>query len=137
LLGAPALGGRKVDGKVIRISPIVDSQSGTVRVTVGLESARGLRPGMFANVQLVLDRHENVVVIPKKAILYEDELPHLFAVVDDRAEKRSLEIGYQDEERAEVVTGVAAGERVVTVGQSALKEGSLVRSENGGPPAGS
>jgi len=125
-LTTPSLGGRKIEGRVLRISPVVDSQSGTVKVTVDLRGAKGLRPGMYAEVQLVLDRHAGVPVIEKRAIVYEDELPHVFVVADGKAEKRSVTLGYQDENRAEVVSGVAAGEQVVVVGQSALKDGSTV-----------
>jgi membrane fusion protein (multidrug efflux system) len=130
ILTTPALGGRRASGRVLRISPVVDSQSGTIRVTVDLDPDPDLRPGMFANVQLVLDRHEQVVVAPKKSIVYEDETPHVFVVQDGTAVRRSVEIGYQDRERAEIVRGVDDGDLIVLVGQSALKDGSLVRAED-------
>lgn len=129
-LATPSLGGRRIAGKVRRISPVVDSQSGTVKVIIDPGSEKGLRPGMFANVQLVLDRHEDTVVIPKKAIIYEDELPYVFVVEEGIAHKRRLELGYQDELRAEAVSGVGSGEQVVLVGQSALKDGSAVMAED-------
>ncbi|MDQ7006714.1 MAG: efflux RND transporter periplasmic adaptor subunit [Acidobacteriota bacterium] len=130
LLSAPALPGTRITGRVLRIAPVVDSQSGTVRVTVDPGTSARLRPGMFANVRLVLDRHEDVVVIPKKAIVYEDEQPGIFVVEAGKARRRAIEIGYQDELRAEVVSGLEAGELVVLVGQSALKDGSEVVAED-------
>jgi membrane fusion protein (multidrug efflux system) len=137
LLRPQALGGREMAGSVLRISPVVDSRSGTVRVVVAPESPAGLRPGMFASVQLVLDRHEGVVVVPRKAILYEDEAPHVFVIAEGRASRRSLELGYEDQENAEVVSGLEAGETVVLIGQSALKEGSMVAAEDeSGNPLG-
>ena len=120
------LGNRVVEGTIVRISPIIDSQSGTVKVTVGLGERARLRPGMFANVQVVLDTHEGVVVVLKKALVFEDEEPHAFVVHEGKAEKRRLDLGYQDTERVEVVQGLEPGETVVLVGQSALKDGSLV-----------
>ena len=129
-LTTPSLGKQRVVGKVRRISPVVDSQSGTVKVIIDPRSEEGLRPGMFANVQLVLDRHENVVVVPKKAIIYEDELPYVFVVEEGIAHKRRLVLGYQDELRAEVISGVDTGELVVLVGQSALEDGSAVTAED-------
>jgi membrane fusion protein (multidrug efflux system) len=125
-LDTPSLGGQKISGNILRISPMVDSQSGTVKVTVGLKQSGELRPGMFANVQLVLDRHEAVVVIEKRAIVYDNEQPHVFVVEDGNASRRRIELGYQDETRAEVAAGLAAGEVIVVVGQSALKDGSAV-----------
>ncbi|HHN75194.1 MAG TPA: efflux RND transporter periplasmic adaptor subunit [Acidobacteria bacterium] len=130
LLTAPALPGVKIAGHVLRIAPVVDSQSGTVRVTIDPGPSTRLRPGMFANVKLVLDRHENVVVIPKKAIVYEDERPGIFVVAGGKAERRAITLGYQDEQRAEVVSGLDEGELVVLVGQSALKDGSEVIAED-------
>ncbi len=130
LLSAPALGERDVPGKVLRISPVVDAESGTVKVLVEPKSTKGLRPGLFVDVQLVLDQHEDVVVLSKKALVFDDEKPQVFVVDGDCVAKRSLELGYQDEERVEVTQGLEAGEQVVLVGQSALKDGSKISAED-------
>lgn len=130
-------GGDAVRGRVQRISPVVDSQSGTVRVVVRLPDDRRLRPGMFADVQLVLDAHEDVVVVPKKALVYDDERPHAFVVEDGVAVRRALSLGYQDASRAEVTSGLDEGDIVVLVGQSTLKNGSPVAPEDeAGDPVG-
>jgi membrane fusion protein (multidrug efflux system) len=128
-LTTPSLGDRKIPGAILRISPMVDSQSGTVEVTVGLKESDDLRPGMFASVQLVLDRHLNVVVIQKRAIVYDNELPYVFVVENGTASRRRINLGYQDETRAEVTSGLEEGEVIVVVGQSALKDGSTVAEE--------
>jgi membrane fusion protein (multidrug efflux system) len=126
-----------VKGHILRISPIVDSQSGTVKVTVALDERSALRPGMFAGVQVVLDAHSDVVVVPKKSLVFDDEEPHVFVVSEGAAARRRLTLGYQDAERVEVVDGLDAGEMVVLVGQSALKDGSQVeiQSPEGGGSA--
>jgi membrane fusion protein (multidrug efflux system) len=129
-VATPGLGGRRVTGSVLRISPVVDSQSGTVRVVVDLPSSDALRPGMFANVQLVLDAHRDAVVVSKKALVYEDESPHVFVVEDGVAKRRPVSIGYQDASRAEITDGLERGEFVVLVGQSTLKDGSAVVAED-------
>jgi RND family efflux transporter MFP subunit len=123
-------GGNPVRGRVLRIAPTVDSQSGTVRVVVELPDDPRLRPGMFADVQLVPDAHEDVVVVPKKALVYDDERPHAFIVENGAAHRRALSLGYQDSERAEVTAGLDAGDLVVLVGQSTLKDGSVVAPED-------
>jgi len=121
-----------VEGHILRISPIVDSQSGTIKVTVTLDQRSALRPGMFAGVQVVLDAHAGVVVIPKKSLVFDDEEPHVFVVDEGTAARRRLTLGYQDAERVEVVAGLDAGEMVVQVGQSALKDGSQVEIQTPG-----
>jgi len=63
-------------GTVQRIAPVVDPTSGTFRVTVGLDANQNaLRPGQYVSVQLEVDRHQDVTVIPRKALLYEDGVP--------------------------------------------------------------
>jgi membrane fusion protein (multidrug efflux system) len=130
IVDPPALGGGEVPARIKRISPVVDSQSGTVEVILDMDRPDNLRPGMFANVRLVLDRHEGVVVLLKKCLVYEDEEPHVFVIEQGEARKQPVELGYQDESRAEVLSGLEAGQWVVLVGQSTLKDGSPVAAED-------
>jgi RND family efflux transporter MFP subunit len=130
LLLPPALHGRQVPARIKRISPVVDAQSGTVEVILDMDRSADLRPGMFANARIVLDKHEDVVVLPKKTLVYEDERPHVFVVEQGRAHRRAVELGYQDEARTEIVAGLEDGNLVVLVGQSTLKDGSLVKAED-------
>jgi len=138
LLLPPALSGRQVPARIKRISPVVDSQSGTVEVILEMERTAELRPGMFANARIVLDRHEDVIVLPKKTLVYEDEKPHVFVVEEGRARRQAVELGYQNTSRTEVTSGLDDGVLVVLVGQSTLKEGSPVAAEdeNGAPVDG-
>jgi membrane fusion protein (multidrug efflux system) len=129
ILRAPALGQMKVEGHVDRVSPVVDAESGTVEVTVGVEDVSRLRPGMFVSARLVLDTHESALAVPKKAIVYEDESPHLFVVVDGRAVRREVALGYEGEDLIEVTEGVGDDEWIVLVGQSGLKSDTLVAAE--------
>lgn len=70
-------------GSVDRISPVVDPQSGTVRVTVRVDAAgTQLRPGQFVKVRLEVDRHEDVLTVPRRAVVWEDGEPLAWLVVD-------------------------------------------------------
>lgn len=70
------------DGVVNRMAPVVDASSGTFRVTVGVTNAAALRPGQFVSVNIEVDRHAGVVVVPKPALVYEDGVPVVYRVVD-------------------------------------------------------
>lgn len=129
-LTAPARPSMNVAGAVKRISPLVDADSGTVEVIVEVPFDRNLRPGMYVSAQIVLDTHEDALAIPKRALVYEDELPHVFVVEEGVAKRRELDLGYQEPERVEVVTGLSGDEWVVLVGQSALKEDSAVAAKD-------
>lgn len=74
-------------GAVARLSPVVDAASGTFRATVSVSEPGRLRPGQFVSVQIEVDRHQDVLVVPKRALLYQDGVPVVFRVTDPPAEE--------------------------------------------------
>ena len=123
-------------GRVARISPIVDPQSGTVKVTVEIRDRRGtLRPGMFTTVNLVIAIHEEVLQIEKKALVAEAEGSYAFLFQDGTAEKRLLQIGIAEGDYVEVLSGLSDGDSIITVGQEGLRNGAPVRIAGQIPPA--
>ncbi len=115
-------------GWVKRISPIVDAQSGTFKVTVGVKDPQGqLKPGMFVNVQLIVDTHRDTPIIPKSALIYENERSFFFILKNDTAIKVELQRGFEDAEKVELLNPIPPGTPVVVVGQNGLKDGSRVR----------
>ena len=122
------LPGETFRGKVERISPVVDPGSGTFKVTIELsdESSR-LRPGMFITAHIVTATHETAVIVPKKAIVYDDGFPHVFVVNDSTAARVRLDIGFEDSENLEVLDGTKQGDRIVVVGQNGLKDQAKIR----------
>ncbi|MDA8017709.1 MAG: efflux RND transporter periplasmic adaptor subunit [Thermoanaerobaculia bacterium] len=59
-------------GNVDRISPVVDAQSGTVKVTLRIPRNQGLVPGMYVEVELVVAREDDALLVPKRALVYDD-----------------------------------------------------------------
>lgn len=82
LITIESLPGLQFNGMVKMVSPIVDPESGTIKVTVEIEYTVGtpLMPGMFASVYTITERHANALIIPKKALLFETEGPEVFVV---------------------------------------------------------
>jgi len=116
-------------GRVRMISPVVDTKSGTVKVTVELENPpEELRLGAFVRVQITTDVHPNALVIPKVALVEEGGESYVYRAAADSVVKVRVETGYTDEMHAEVLVGLAAGDSVVTVGQGGLKHGTHVRT---------
>lgn len=123
-------------GRVARISPIVDPQSGTVKVTVEIRDRRGtLRPGMFTTVNLVIAINEDVLQIEKKALVAEAEGSYAFLFRDGTAEKRLIELGIAEGDYVEVLSGLSDGDSIITVGQEGLRNGAPVRIAGQTPPA--
>ena len=123
---------RQGTGEVRRIAPIVDATTGTVKVTIGLPENlsggdKGFLPGMYAEVTLTTERHENVPLLPKPAIVQEDEQTFVFvASGEDRVTRVLVETGLSDDDFVEVVSGIEPGARIVVAGQSGLKDGGLI-----------
>ena len=69
-------------GRVKMVSPVVDPESGTVKVTIEMGDLSGgaLRPGMFASVFTIVDQHQDALLIPKKALILEAEADEVFVV---------------------------------------------------------
>jgi len=122
------LDGAEVSGSVQRISPVVDPASGTVKITIAVDpSQTTLRPGMFVAADIVTATHEDALVVSKRALVYEAGSPYAFVVEGDTASRRAVELGFTEEDRVEVLEGLAEGDRVVVVGQSILRDGAEVR----------
>ncbi len=125
------LQGEKFDAWIKRISPVVDPSSGTFKVTVGVRNRKNmLRPGMFVNVNIIIDTHKDVVLIPKTAIVYENEAMVVYVVRDGVAHKIRLTPGYEDNEKVESLKDISAGDQVIVVGQAGMKDKTPVRIVN-------
>jgi membrane fusion protein (multidrug efflux system) len=116
-----------VQGRVERLSPIVDQASGTVKVTVAMEPQAGFRPGSFVRVEIRTDSKTDAIVIPKRALVEEDGQNYVYIAHKDTAKRTKVELGYQREGMVEIRQGVAPGESVVVAGQGALKEGGKIK----------
>lgn len=132
-VGSPALGEARYTGEVDRISPVVDPRSGTVKVTVDLPRAPGLRPGMYVDVELVTELHEDALLLPKRALVYDSDQIFAFRLGDKDGETTARRVLVQpvleDKSHIEVRPGdgFEPGDRVVIAGQAGLKDGTVVR----------
>ncbi len=153
-LAVDALGRHDFTGNVLRIAPVVDAASGTFRVTCEFDHDGGvLRPGMFARIAIVYDQRRNALVIPRSAVVEEDGRSTVYVVVHQAARPQAprvpggrgqaraaalppaaveivrrvvIRTGHGDGDRIEVLTGLKRGDRVVTLGQNNLRDGTAV-----------
>jgi len=86
-----------------------------------------LRPGMFVNVHLVIDTHKNAVLVPKTAVVYENEYVNVFVVRDSVAHKIRLDTGFEDSMKIEALSEIREGDKVIVVGQAGMKDKTKVR----------
>ena len=116
------------EGEVIRIHPTVDPTTGTIKVTVAVrQEIPVLRPGMFVNVDVITSTLDEATLIPKRAVVYEDGEPVAYVVREDAAVRVPLGDGQEQGDEREVAEGIEPGDRVIVMGQTALKDGSAVK----------
>lgn len=135
-----ALPGTEIPGKVERISPAVDPVSGTVKVTAALEPGERVLPvGVLVRLKLVLDRKDDALLVPKRALLFEG--PNVVCFVlrtspedgTPRVARIVLRPGYEDPQFLEALpaengeSGLGPDDRVVVVGADRLADGDRVQ----------
>jgi RND family efflux transporter MFP subunit len=121
---------RKGEGKVSRIAPVVDKATGTVKVTVALPAElagpTGFLPGMYAEVVLETAVRDDALLVPKPALVRQDDQVFVFVAKEDRVQRLLVETGLAEGDLIEITKGLDVGAMVVVAGQSGLKDGALV-----------
>jgi len=114
-------------GKVVRIGNRVEEESRTLEVRIEVSNSDGrLKPGMFADVEIVTTIQENVLLIADTALQSDGDNQIVFVALEEaRFEKRVIKTGMEQRGRVQVLDGVKEGEPVVTVGSFILKSEML------------
>ncbi len=114
-------------GRVKLINPRVDVQSGTVKVTVEVfDETLMLKPGMFVETKIVIGKKEDVLVIPRKSILFKQNKTYVFVMDRNQVSQREIVLGLTEEDHVEILSGLEQGEIIVTVGVEGLEDGERV-----------
>ena len=102
-------------------------------VTLTLPSdTDGLLAGMFADVTFHTDVSEDAIVVPTEAVLTRGETRYVFVVENGAAKYVEVATGLTGNGMTEILTGLTAGQQLVTVGQAYLNDGDPVRIVSGG-----
>src|SRR5262249_9779445 len=130
-----ALPGRKFKGSVVQLNPSSDPMSHQLIMRLSIDNSQNLiKPGMFARVQMELDRSKSAIAVKREAVQYDKKGPYVTVVdADNAAHKRPVVLGASDAEGFAVISGLAPGERVVILSAVPVKNGQTVRvSDSGG-----
>ena len=111
-----ALPDKELKGKVTFVSNAGTVESGVVfyKTTITLENpGRELRDGMSATAEIIIDRRDNVLLIPNRAIRGSWENPWVEVITDSEIEHREVSLGMSDGINTEVLSGLEEGEKIV------------------------
>jgi RND family efflux transporter MFP subunit len=120
------------EGRVARVSPAIEEASRTLSIEAEVANVTGtLRPGAFANAEVVTESHSTTILVPGAAIVSFAGVERVFVVSGGKAAERRVTTGRRDDTRVEVTAGLKPGESVV------VNPGNLVDGEAVTPaPAG-
>ncbi len=122
-----ALPGKAFDGEIDAIDPIVDVAGRAIRLRARIPNARGdLSPGLFARVQIVVERRENALLVPESAVFAEGAKRFVYRVIDGRAVLTGVQLGQRRPGQVEVRKGLAPEDVVVTAGHQQIRDGTPV-----------
>jgi RND family efflux transporter MFP subunit len=124
---------RELTAKVASIVPAADPD--TQRYTIVLElqnPPENLMAGMTGEMNIITGTHENVLLLPARALLVDQAL----LVKNNIIQKRTIKVGYRTLEYAEAISGVAERDHAVVSDQDKLRPGQLVRQRMVSSPRG-
>jgi len=116
---------RELEGVVSEIAPAADPSSRTFLVKLDLPATSGLRAGQFGRVAMPVGE-TTALRVPASAIVQRGQMELVFIVVDGRAQLRIVKTGKRIGSEVELVSGVAAGEQIVTEAAASLVDGQPV-----------
>lgn len=130
----------KIEGRITAINPQLDDRTRSVRIQATVPNPdEALRPGMFANVSVVLPTSETVVSIPATAVLYAPYSDSVFVIEEKKDEngqivqtlrQQFVRLGEKNGDFTAVVDGLQAGQKVVSTGVFKLRNGQSVVVDN-------
>jgi RND family efflux transporter MFP subunit len=117
-----------VIGTITQLSPAIDADTRTFHGTIAINNSGWLlRPGMFVKADIITNRKDSVIVIPKNIILSRQRGKTVFIVDRGQAVERPIETGLENLTETEVIRGLSKNERVVTSGFETLSNRSKVK----------
>ncbi len=116
------------DGKITFVSPEADMMSGTFAVEMMIKNKNNLlRNNQFARIKILTNTSQNAVVVPQEAVIDGD---HVFIIQAEKAVKKMVSLGLENEYEIEITAGINTGDEVVVIGNAGLTEGDKVKVIN-------
>ena len=107
--------------------PAPETGAKTVDVTLAFDTPTELRPGTQVGVEIDAEQRSNVPLVPAIAVLKDDPAqPVVVVAAGSVAQRRPVVIGLVDGENIEILSGLKAGELIITQGHSTLRDGTPI-----------
>jgi RND family efflux transporter MFP subunit len=120
---------RVFSGEFKKISQSFDLNNRTMPAEIWVDNSdKLLKPGMFAKIEILLEKHTGVMLLPVQCIRNDDKGNYVFVVNDGQtAQKKYVQTGIAADNKAEITSGLDANDKVVFVGQELINDNSIVK----------
>ena len=123
------LPGRTFQGTITRFSYALDESTKTMATEIEISNPDlALRPGMWAAVEIELQKKENALLIPAEALVIEKNKNSVFVVRDKKALKVALTTGFDDGVNVEILKGCGPNDAVIVAGKQSVTDGQKVQA---------
>ncbi|MDN5202871.1 efflux RND transporter periplasmic adaptor subunit [Fulvivirgaceae bacterium BMA10] len=114
-------------GRISQISPVISPETRTFQGVLEIDNPNMvMRPGMFVKAELVVEKRENTIVIPKEVIISKQQGMVVFVVENGSAVEKNIATGLENPDHIEVVKGLDMNQRLVITGFETLRNNSKV-----------
>jgi len=122
------LPGRAFAGTITRFAYALDESTKTMATEIEISNSDlVLRPGMWASVEVELQKKENALFVPAEALVTEKNKNSVFVVRDGKAQKIPLQTGLDDGISVEILKGCGPGDAIITAGKQSVTDGQKVQ----------
>ena len=123
-----AFPGKTFPARISVIIPALEMQSRTAEIQISIPNpGYVLNPGMFGAAEILLRSNPAATLVPIQSLVTRGDKEIVYVISGNKAFARTIRKGLIKDTFVEIIEGVRAGEKVVTVGQDSLKDGSMVR----------
>ncbi len=127
LVSVPAASGDLYTGTITSVAPQIDARTKAYPVTLEIiNESMAIRGGMYGEVQLAVDKREDIIAIPQYAVLDYEQKKVVYIVENEKAVMREVALGLTIGNEAEITSGLSVGESLIVEGQYGVKDGSPV-----------
>jgi cobalt-zinc-cadmium efflux system membrane fusion protein len=121
-VSVPAYPGDQFNAEVCFIGDVLSEETRTITVRSEVNNTDyKLKPGMFADIKILLNHQTEALVLPKAAILDDGDSKIVFIKKANKYYPQLVELGAQEDSQVEILRGLAVGDEVVTKGNFQLK----------------
>jgi RND family efflux transporter MFP subunit len=120
------------EGKIFQLSKSANIESRTFEIQAIFSNTkdRWFKPGMFCRVNVNMKTKKDALVIPLAAVVKANNSDGVYLISNDKSYYKSITTGITDGNSIEVISGLKAGDKIVTLGMNNLKDGTVVVISN-------